>query len=98
MGRMADARKKARSKGPSTPAPTPERTSGEPTRLSLPASGLAEEILSRPEVKAVPEETTALQTQAVAVPEPDPERAARVHNLSFFSSPVREERKAVEAQ
>jgi purine-binding chemotaxis protein CheW len=59
----------------------------------LPSSGLADEILARPEAAEVTKEPLALERR-----EPEAESSpARIQNLSFFSSPVREERKAVEA-
>ena len=63
------------------------------TRLELPPSGLASDILAMADAAAV----------EPAVLEPDPEPiedarpAARAHSLSFFGAPVREERKAAEA-
>jgi purine-binding chemotaxis protein CheW len=73
---------------PSEPATLPDRA-----RLALPSSGLAADILAMADVAGVPEALSSL-------PEPllpaAPEAAARAHNISFFS-PVREDRKAVEA-
>jgi len=64
-------------------------------RISLPSSGLASDILSLAGAAAVPGFDTARAPAPVAAPaEP---LAARAHNISFFSAPVREERKAVEA-
>jgi len=66
-------------------------------RISLPSSGLASDILGR-EVAALP---------AVIEPAPEPLEtpavvedgaSQRVHNISFFSAPAREEKVAVEAQ
>ncbi|MGH9885885.1 MAG: chemotaxis protein CheW [bacterium] len=77
---------------PADPPVAPERTN----RISLPASGLAADILALAEVAAVP--SRDLEPQVVA-PEhviPDPS-AARSHNISFFASPGREEKRAVEA-
>jgi purine-binding chemotaxis protein CheW len=63
--------------------------------LTLPASGLAADILALAGAAAVP---AMVPTRAVAAPEatPAPE-APRAHNISFFAAPVREERKAAEA-
>jgi purine-binding chemotaxis protein CheW len=108
MGRMADARKRARSRGTSpAPPPPPAAPVEEPKvvspprspgkrRLALPSSGLAAEILARPEAAAIPNEQTALEKleSVQAIPEPSPQRA---QNLSFFSSPMKEERKVIEA-
>jgi purine-binding chemotaxis protein CheW len=60
--------------------------------LSLPSSGLAADILALAETAAVP----------AALPDPVEPTAAgadapRSHNLSFFATPVREERKVAEA-
>lgn len=81
MARAADSRKKAR------------RKEGGETRLALPPSGLASDILAMADAAAVEAEPSP--------PEPDPVHdarpAARAHSLSFFGAPVREERKAAEA-
>jgi purine-binding chemotaxis protein CheW len=67
------------------------------SKITLPASGLADEILSRADAAAI---------EAVAPPEPQgsqelapiaSEPAARSHNISFFSAPQREEQTAAEA-
>ena len=60
-------------------------------RFSLPSSGLAADILALAEAGALPE------TVVPAAVEPRPEIAARTHNISFFATPMREERKAAEA-
>lgn len=65
-------------------------------RIQLPASGLAEDILSRPEVAHVanPAGTALVERE----PGPAPEAAlGATHSLSFFAAPAREEKKAVEA-
>jgi purine-binding chemotaxis protein CheW len=73
------------------PADT-ERPSGP---ISLPSSGLAADILALAGAAAVP---AAEPTRAPALPTVvEPDAAPRAHNISFFSAPVREERKAVEA-
>lgn len=96
MGRMTDARKRAKSrKEPEAPvpvaAPTPAPATG---RIALPASGLAADILAMADAATVSHEMPAVI--APATPEPA-SAAARAHNISFFASPVREERKAAEA-
>jgi purine-binding chemotaxis protein CheW len=70
-------------------------------RIALPSSGLAEDILARAEaagVDAAPAWTAAAAPAAQAmVPAPAPEDASRIHNISFFAAPNREEKKAIEA-
>ena len=57
--------------------------------MSLPSSGLAEDILVRAEARTTsPAPPTAASDAAPA---------ARSHNVSFFAAPAREEKKAVEA-
>jgi purine-binding chemotaxis protein CheW len=69
-------------------------------KLSLPSSGLAEEILGRVEAAGVePDEIVTAATDVVVsetppAPAPSP---SRTHNISFFAAPAREEKKAVEA-
>jgi purine-binding chemotaxis protein CheW len=67
-----------------------------PGRIALPSSGLAADILARPDAASVP----ASPAPVLAV-EPRPATpeapASPIHSISFFSAPVREERKAVEA-
>ncbi len=63
-------------------------------RISLPSSGLAADILSLAGAAAVP----TFEPSRLPVPSgPTEPTAARAHNISFFSAPVREERKAAEA-
>jgi purine-binding chemotaxis protein CheW len=65
-------------------------------RISLPSSGLAEDILARPEAAALarPGATElAPPTDALAAES----GASKAHNISFFAAPAREEKKAVEA-
>jgi purine-binding chemotaxis protein CheW len=62
-------------------------------RLSLPSSGLAEDILALADPSSVDLDSPASAEQAM-VPAPAP---ARAHNISFFAAPMREERQAVEA-
>jgi purine-binding chemotaxis protein CheW len=110
MGRMTEARKRAKSKDKQTvkadePAwvardeemvfPEEPAPAARPARIALPPSGLAADILALADAAAV--------TPAISAPEPMPaapepsHAAARAHNISFFASPVREERKAAEA-
>jgi purine-binding chemotaxis protein CheW len=63
-------------------------------RLELPASGLAEDILARPDAALVAPATAPLAARDE--PGADP-AAAPAHSLSFFAAPAREEKKAVEA-
>jgi purine-binding chemotaxis protein CheW len=65
-------------------------------RIALPSSGLAADILARPDAASVP---SAAQPVKALEPRPAAPEAAPspVHSISFFSAPVREERKAVEA-
>src|SRR5262245_16012170 len=113
MGRMADARKRARQgKGPSSPpaepaapaapAPDPLVIADEPPapssegapRIALPASGLAADILARADAALV---APAVPAAPTAAEEPLPAASsAPSHNLSFFSVPAQEERKATE--
>ena len=106
MGRMTDARKRAKSKGkaedagwvareealvfPADPAPVAKAA-----RIVLPPSGLAADILAMADAAAVSPAISA-SDPSPATPEPS-HAAARAHNISFFASPVREERKAAEA-
>jgi purine-binding chemotaxis protein CheW len=67
-----------------------------PGRLSLPASGLAADILALAGAAAIPALDPA-RPMPVPIAASAAEPAARAHNISFFSAPVREERKAAEA-
>ena len=72
-------------------APGPSRG-----KIALPASGLADEILSRAdaaavEVMALPEPRSSQEIAPIAS-----EPVARSHNISFFSAPQREEKTAAE--
>ena len=111
MARTPDGRKRTRKGSGSEPArPASDEGSAEGwtareeslpvpgRRLSLPSSGLAEDILALAEpaepapaapVKASVEQ--ALEPAAPVAPAP------RAHNISFFAAPMREERQAVEA-
>jgi purine-binding chemotaxis protein CheW len=115
MGRLTDARRRARQARKAGPAESPEPRSAwttreesltfpadeaplaqPPGRIALPSSGLAEEILARPDTRAV--EAVAGEEVALApTPAPPEVTASPVHSISFFSAPTREERKAVEA-
>ena len=113
MGRMTDARKRAKGKGGAQPtAPPADATRWvareEPmvfpagpapltkaARIALPPSGLASDILAMADAAAVSPAIPAADPSP-ATPEPA-DAAARAHSISFFASPVREERKAVEA-
>jgi purine-binding chemotaxis protein CheW len=108
----SDRGKRARKAGPRGPAEAPSPAAGEgeaplifpsdndapearPARISLPASGLAADILALAGAAAIP----ALDaTRAISAPTPATSlEPSRAHNISFFSAPVREERKAAEA-
>jgi purine-binding chemotaxis protein CheW len=123
MGRMADARKRARRRGaresvekpeqqpaaaelevaaepaepasapaseelvfPADPEPAPAAVPG---KLTLPASGLASEILGQQHLAELVDEPAAQATPAG--------EGAPSQNLAFFSAPAREEKAAVEA-
>ena len=89
MGRMADARKRARQRGGKGP---------EPARITMPSSGLAADILARADVAAVP--LGAAETEAGSAPPEAPPAEPRgqgAHSLSFFATPAQEERLAAEA-
>ncbi len=123
MGRMADARKRARrgetAAGADPPAPAPAepvfaeepavgpRMAAPPAagRVSLPASGLAEDILRQVEAgpalepapgPLAPERielpASGLAEDVLAAAEP-----ASGHSLSFFAAPAQEQRAAAEA-
>jgi purine-binding chemotaxis protein CheW len=137
MGRMADARKRARQKGGAEPPPVPaaapednapdvEKAPAEEAalpddtvfpvdeleaapergeRIALPASGLAEEILSRLEAGEQPLASTVTlpasglaeeilaQVEAAA----PSDAAGGAHSLSFFAAPAQQPRAAAEA-
>ncbi|HET7293258.1 MAG TPA: chemotaxis protein CheW [Vicinamibacteria bacterium] len=75
---------------PAEPAPA---ASG---RISLPSSGLASDILGRSEASLVRAEAEPEAPEAA--PAGDDSSLQRVHNISFFAAPAREEKTAVEAQ
>jgi purine-binding chemotaxis protein CheW len=66
-------------------------------RIQLPASGLAEDILSRPEAARVASHEGTALVGRDPNPTPEPSTAGAMHSLSFFAAPAREEKKAVEA-
>jgi purine-binding chemotaxis protein CheW len=81
---------------PAEPAASTERAA--PTaRIALPASGLAADILARVDAAALAPVAPAAPAAPVIPEEPAPSAApAASHNLSFFSVPAQEERKAAE--
>jgi len=134
MGRMADARKRARSGASAGEPPTgaaPEGAAARPAGagarearpgpvpaevpsgpVTLPASGLAEDILSRlesppeavpPEARdeagsgAVPSAPVALPASGLAEDVLPQENARGAHSLAFFAAPIQEQRAAAEA-
>ncbi len=104
-----EPKKRAPRKG--QPAPGADWTSGgdsfvfpaepaqaTPGRISLPSSGLASDILAR-DMSLVPAESEpALEAAEATAAAADDSSVQRVHNISFFSAPAREEKAAVEAQ
>ena len=110
MGRMADARKRARGPNskrgrrpkpeapadasPEKPGASTEATAPEATppggRIELPSSGLASEVLARPEAAAIEPGTAAPEASPAAAMEGAP-------SLSFFAAPAPEQRQAAEA-
>ncbi len=71
---------------------------GSSGRISLPSSGLASDILARAEASFVAPEPEVSLLQAPSEGRLSDEAAQRVHNISFFAAPAREEKAAVEAQ
>jgi purine-binding chemotaxis protein CheW len=82
------------------PAETPRR--GDASRISLPSSGLAEDILASAEAASLtvpePSRSSDLEIADALSVARAPETASRVHNISFFAAPAREDKKTVEAQ
>ena len=72
--------------------PAPAAGSASRGRVSLPSSGLAADILALADAGAL--EPAA---PVAAAPEARAEAIPRAHNISFFATPMREERKAAEA-
>jgi purine-binding chemotaxis protein CheW len=78
------------------PAASTERAAPA-ARIALPASGLAADILARVDAAALAPAAPAAPAAPVIPEEPAPAAApAASHNLSFFSVPAQEERKAAE--
>jgi purine-binding chemotaxis protein CheW len=108
MARTPDGRKRARKGTVAEPAPPSEpaaaggwtaREEALPVpgrRLSLPSSGLAEDILALAE-PADQAPLAPVKPSAEQALEPAAPTAPRAHNISFFAAPMREERQAVEA-
>jgi purine-binding chemotaxis protein CheW len=69
-------------------------------RISLPSSGLAEDILARADAAAIAPQAAAQPAPAgepMAPAAPKEDALSRAHNISFFAAPAREEKKAIEA-
>jgi len=67
-------------------------------RISLPSSGLASDILARADAALVEQSPSSALVSAETELSPAADSgASRVHNISFFAAPTREEKKAVEA-
>jgi purine-binding chemotaxis protein CheW len=79
---------------PAEPA-APTEPAALAARIALPASGLAADILARVDAAALAPAAPAAPAAPVISEEPAP-AAAPSHNLSFFSVPAQEERKAAE--
>lgn len=72
-------------------------------RISLPSSGLAEDILASAEAASIAGSSPASESPGLELMEshpasPAPETASRAHNISFFAAPAREDKKTAEAQ
>jgi purine-binding chemotaxis protein CheW len=96
MGRMTEARKKARLAGREENLP-PEPKAGpppEPRGRTLPSSGLAEDVLR--EMEAEPGPAPAASDAPAGEERQDTTSAAGL-SLSFFGAPVRERQEAAEA-
>jgi purine-binding chemotaxis protein CheW len=110
---MADARRRARrgasAAEPGAAAPEAVEPRPAPDAVTLPSSGLAEDILRDLEARrepASPGPAAAPAAEAAPPPSPAPgpgreapagPEAAGAHSLSFFAAPVREQRRAAEA-
>jgi purine-binding chemotaxis protein CheW len=108
MAKPGEGRKKGGRKAEAPPADSAWTTRNEPivfpaddhvaSRISLPSSGLASDILARADAALVesgsPSALITPEAEEVAAPE---SAASRVHNISFFSAPAREEKKVAEA-
>ncbi len=103
MAQTPSPRKRAPRKKAAASA-TPEAAGGESiadsSRIALPSSGLAADILALAASGALEpvggSGAAPLVERRAPVPEPEA-AAAPTHNISLFGAPVREERKAVEA-
>jgi len=71
------------------PAPEPPSSPTTTAHITLPSSGLAEEILAREDTRAIEPSSADLADDAAL--------AQRPQSLSFLMAPAREEKKAVEA-
>jgi purine-binding chemotaxis protein CheW len=78
-------------------APEPPRSPAPKTKIVLPPSGLASDILALAESASVPAAPAPTTIDELAPLADTPSEPARTHNISFFAAPVRDERKAVEA-
>jgi purine-binding chemotaxis protein CheW len=93
MAKPAEGRKKGSRKA--EPIAFDEHSTG---RISLPSSGLASDILARADAALVESGTQSVFVAPEAEETAAAESAAsRVHNISFFSAPAREEKKVAEA-
>ena len=100
MPRAPSARNKAPRKKPAEGAPAVSARPEEASRIELPSSGLAADILALAASGALEPSSAAGSGPFVERRAPAPEReaaAAPAHNISLFGAPVREERKAAEA-
>ncbi|HEY7511206.1 MAG TPA: chemotaxis protein CheW [Vicinamibacteria bacterium] len=97
-GRRRQAPPAAPAAGTKEPVVFPEDAEGvAPGRLTLPSSGLASDILALAATAPLAP-LPAAAAPAAAAPAPEPAAApVRSHNISFFGSQSREEKKAVEA-
>jgi purine-binding chemotaxis protein CheW len=100
MGRMTEARKKARlAASEKSPPPEPKASPApQPKGPTLPSSGLAEDVLR--EMGTVPEAPPAARPDAREAPADQAPQEVTPQaglSLSFFGAPVRERQQAVEA-
>jgi purine-binding chemotaxis protein CheW len=112
MGRMADARKRARRRGtgqarsarperpPDAPREDEEATAKGTGRIELPSSGLAADVLAQPEAAAIgPEPDAGGAEGGTGAPSRDAPALPEVggaQSLSFFAAPAQEQRAAAE--
>jgi purine-binding chemotaxis protein CheW len=105
MARPGEGRKRPTRKGERADESFvfPADPSSAAAKISLPSSGLAADILARAEASLVESEeqvpsSALVPAEAEAVtPAPAGDAASRVHNISFFAAPAREEKKVAEA-